>query len=840
MKGRSRVRRFLAFVCLVGAVAEAGRLDPREFDLTDYFNHHPLYSECLEYGERKQAVRLETVEYHDFDGDGTEEIIVRGYSCFTGTAGADIHAVYRLDSSQKLVELEIDDNGGRFQGQSLYEQLVGNRNFILYANDAGELVEEFHDRSARPDWQSPLALYFSWNGEKFILSRVERDVPRRHADALPQERAGGRADEPVDEPAGPPVVRSYGSLRAIMHEGKVESVTRLDELLPDESLYAVGALSDLRGEITIVAGVPYISYPAGSDQSRIVSAMAVADTESACLLVTAPVAGWISAVVDEEVPFAELDRFIETLATSAGLDASGAFPFLIESMVRDLEWHVIDGSRLPSGESSHAEHRGAAVRHQAAESRALLVGFYSPRDHGVFTHMGSNTHIHCVIEEGTSAGHVDHVLLPAGTVVHLPVTGEQEPIEKRITEEASRIHDESVQIRRDLHQHPELSDMESRTARLVAERLRSYGLEVRTDVGGHGVVGTLRGNGDGPVVAYRADMDALPQEIDELVPFKSTSAGVSHACGHDVHTAIGLGVARVLSSLRGYLPGTVLFLFQPAEETTGGAKRMIAEGVLENPRPEAIFAVHVAPVETGGIITNPGVGLPGMEQLTIRLTGADAVVAAAALVDSIRAIGTVHYPESDEEWARYFGALFQPDSFLSSFVLAMASVDPVISAMAHGDRLIREATVRGSLKASGAGEYERARALIQRTLAGLEAQGITSSMESAKVLPDMFCDEKLATWAAEPLEAVLGRQSVFHAANSFPFFGEDFAYFLQRVPGAMFFLGASNAEKGISALPHSPAFGVDEDTIRVGTVGMSNVIAQYLLESPGGSGETPR
>jgi hypothetical protein len=222
-----------------------------------------------------------------------------------------------------------------------------------------------------------------------------------------------------------------------------------------------------------------------------------------------------------------------------------------------------------------------------------------------------------------------------------------------------------------------------------------------------------------------------------------------------------------------------------------------------------------------------------MEQFTIRLAGADDLgAAAAALVGSIRAIGTVHYPDSDEEWARYFGALFQPGSFLSSFVLAMAWVEEGPSP--------EEVTIRGFLKASGVGEYERARALIQDALTDLNAQGLSTSMESAKVLPDMFCDEELANWAAEPLAAVLGREAVLHAVNSFPFFGEDFAYFLERVPGAMFFLGASNAAKGLSALPHSPTFGVDEDAIRVGTVGMSNVIVQYLLERPGAGGGSPR
>lgn len=231
-----------------------------------------------------------------------------------------------------------------------------------------------------------------------------------------------------------------------------------------------------------------------------------------------------------------------------------------------------------------------------------------------------------------------------------------------------------IEIRRDIHSHPELANQESRTAEIIARNLRSYGLEVRTEIGGHGVVGILKGANKGTVVAYRADMDALPMDIQEDVPYRSQSAGIAHACGHDVHTTLGLGIARVLSSLRDELPGTVVLIFQPAEETIEGAQRMIQEGVLSDPRPEAIFAVHVVPVEVGKVVTNPGVGLPGTE---------------------------------------------------------------------------------------------------------------------------------------------------------------DFAFFINEVPGVMFFLGASNPDTGIMALPHSPFFQVDEGAIPVGIKTMSNVLASYLLAPPG-------
>ena len=152
-----------------------------------------------------------------------------------------------------------------------------------------------------------------------------------------------------------------------------------------------------------------------------------------------------------------------------------------------------------------------------------------------------------------------------------------------------------IEVRRDIHRHPEASGQEERTAALVADRLRALGLEVETGVGGHGVVGVLRGGQPGPVVAYRADMDAVRDNSPDPVPFRSELPGVRHICGHDIHTTVALGVAVALSAVRDELPGTVKFVFQPAEENIQGAKAMIEDGVLEDPAPSAIFAVHTAP-----------------------------------------------------------------------------------------------------------------------------------------------------------------------------------------------------------------------------------------------------
>src|SRR5215208_716872 len=184
-----------------------------------------------------------------------------------------------------------------------------------------------------------------------------------------------------------------------------------------------------------------------------------------------------------------------------------------------------------------------------------------------------------------------------------------------IDRRASQVAPKVVAWRRDIHQHPELSGQEVRTARVVADHLRALGMEVRTGVGGHGVVGVVRGGRPGPVVALRADMDALPVTEEVDLPFKSTvrtsyngqEVGVMHACGHDNHVAILMGAAEVLAGMKDRLPGTVKFIFQPSEETGGaaGAGAMIQEGALDAPKVDAIFGLHVGPGPLGSVRFRP-------------------------------------------------------------------------------------------------------------------------------------------------------------------------------------------------------------------------------------------
>jgi amidohydrolase len=227
--------------------------------------------------------------------------------------------------------------------------------------------------------------------------------------------------------------------------------------------------------------------------------------------------------------------------------------------------------------------------------------------------------------------------------------------DQQIAQAAEALRAKLIEQRRDFHMHPELSNREERTSRIVAERLRALGLdEVKTGVGKYGVVALLKGSKPGPVVAVRADMDALPIQETIDVPYKSQTPGVKHACGHDVHTTVELGVAEVLSRMRDQISGTIKFIFQPAEEGApvgeeGGATLMIKEGALENPRPQAIFGLHTGSFEVGQIAYHSGPAMASADRFAIIIRGkkshgaqpqlgVDAIVVASECVTALQTI----------------------------------------------------------------------------------------------------------------------------------------------------------------------------------------------------------
>jgi len=383
-----------------------------------------------------------------------------------------------------------------------------------------------------------------------------------------------------------------------------------------------------------------------------------------------------------------------------------------------------------------------------------------------------------------------------------------------------------VETRRDIHRHPELGNREFRTGKLVAERLRALGLDVRYPVAKTGVVGILKGGRPGAVVAVRADLDALPIQERNDVPYKSENAGVKHACGHDAHTTILLGTAEVLAKMKDRLPGTVVFLFQPAEEGTpegeeGGAPLMIKEGVLDQPKVQAVYGLHMDPtLEVGEVGWSIGPIYASSDRFVIEVqgkkthgayphTGLDPIPVAAEMVQALQLIVS-----------RQFDAL-------SPKVLTVGSI--------HGGNrfniIADQVTLEGTLRTLDADVRREMKERIQRTVAGVAAtHGLTAALR-------WVGEGNLATMndAALTRASVPSLQRVYGAAQTKevkPQMGaEDFAALADRVPGLYIKMGVRNEARGITAMIHTEDFDVDERVLPLGVKAMSTLVWDYLART---------
>ncbi|WP_435283004.1 M20 metallopeptidase family protein [Streptomyces koelreuteriae] len=378
--------------------------------------------------------------------------------------------------------------------------------------------------------------------------------------------------------------------------------------------------------------------------------------------------------------------------------------------------------------------------------------------------------------------------------------------------EVGRLEEELIRLRRYLHRHPELPGEERRTAGVVARELRAAGLSVTTAVGGHGVVGVLRGARPGRTVAYRADMDAVPPK--DIV---GGGPAAAHLCGHDLHTTVALGVAKVLARLRRHLSGTVVFLFQPAEESLSGARAMIEAGVLEleleleRSRVEEIHALHCGPFPVGRFAVTPGYGMPGQDKAEVTLQGPDAPDAARRLAAEIGTLATVTPPQTPADIERMVTDAQTPDGPLARFVALRASA--------------REANVSVSYRCWPEERYTEVRENIRRLA---EPYPGTEVRFPADPFPALRCPEPDARALARHLRRRLGHDSVttLHAAFP-PFSGEDYALYLDRVPGTYTFLGIRTPGTPITAgYPHFPDFAPDERAIGIGVRAMAGWLAE--------------
>lgn len=411
---------------------------------------------------------------------------------------------------------------------------------------------------------------------------------------------------------------------------------------------------------------------------------------------------------------------------------------------------------------------------------------------------------------GVAAGLVGAGLGPARAVWAGARPASSRPVdEASVDAVASGLDRDLIELRRDLHRHPEVAGQEQRTAAVVAQRLRAAGLQVTTGVGGTGVLGVLTGSRPGRTVAYRADMDAVP-------PNGQLGGGTqpAHVCGHDIHTAVGVGVARVLAHLRSRLSGTVAFVFQPAEEALSGAAAMLADGVFDRVRPAEIHALHCGPFPVGQFVVTPGSGLPGQDRGTISLTGIDAVARATRLATEIKALGTVTPPATSEGVEQLVADFLTPDGPLAEFVYMSTQV-----AQTSGG-----AEVRVSYRCWPENRYLEIRQDIQRLAQAHQPASVAFPTDP---FPAMVCPEPEGEALKRYLRRTVGHEGVRTLHAAVPFSGEDFSLFLDRLPGTYTFLGVRAPGAAVeTSYPHFGPFDPDERAIGHGVRAMAGWLAR--------------
>ncbi len=385
--------------------------------------------------------------------------------------------------------------------------------------------------------------------------------------------------------------------------------------------------------------------------------------------------------------------------------------------------------------------------------------------------------------------------------------------------EAGAIEPEIIKTRREIHQRPELAYREEVTAKLVADRLESLGLEVKRKIGGTGVLGILRGSKNGKVVALRADMDALPLEEMADVEFKSKEKGVMHACGHDTHVAMLLGAAKLLADHKDELHGTVKFLFQPAEEQggRGGAKPMIEDGVMENPKVDFVFGLHISGDDKSGVFgLRGGAIMAAPDRFVVKILGKgghgsaphqtiDPVYVAAQVIIAVQGVSS---------------RMIDP---VQPFVISVGSVHSGTKENIIPDQAVLEGTIRTMDETT----RKRAKVKVEEVVNGVcRAFGARAEVEFEEdAYPVTVNDEKVTEQAMRIL-----KKAGFKVKTKEPLLGgEDFSRFLHKAPGTFYFLGTINPSKGCIYPNHSSQFKADEEVLKLGTASLAQLAMEFTM-----------
>ncbi|MBO3117487.1 amidohydrolase [Winogradskyella sp. DF17] len=428
-----------------------------------------------------------------------------------------------------------------------------------------------------------------------------------------------------------------------------------------------------------------------------------------------------------------------------------------------------------------------------------------------------------------------HVLLSFLTLFTTLTFGQIKDHSEAVNKKADKIEQKVIAWRHDIHQNPELGNREFRTAALVAKHLESLGIDVQKEVGVTGVVGILKGDKPGPVVALRADMDALPVEEKNDLEFaskvKTTYNGketyVMHACGHDGHVAILMGVAEILSEMRSDLKGTVKFIFQPAEEGApkgeeGGAELMTKEGVLENPKVDVIFGLHMdALTEVGQITYRPAGIMAGVNDMKITVKGkpahgstpwlgVDPVLVSAQIITNLQSIVSRNVALTD-----------------NAAVVTVGAINGGNRSNIIPEQVEMLGTIRTFTEEDEAFVIRRIKEIVEYTS---KAAGATATVEApySASYPVTFNNEKLTEMMLPTLEKSAGKENVtlIPAITG----AEDFSFFAQKVPGLYFFVGSTTIGTDIKTVGdhHTPQFLMDDSSFKTGVKAMCNLVFDYM------------
>ena len=427
------------------------------------------------------------------------------------------------------------------------------------------------------------------------------------------------------------------------------------------------------------------------------------------------------------------------------------------------------------------------------------------------------------------------VLLFSLLALSASIYAQTDALRNKVKQSADIIEPKVIEWRRDFHEHPELGNRETRTAGIVAKYLQSLGIEVKTGVATTGVVGILKGSKPGPVVALRADMDGLPVVERVPVPFaskvKSTyngqEVGVMHACGHDTHVAILMGVAEVLAGMQKDLKGTVKFIFQPAEEgvpkgEAGGAEQMIKEGVMENPKVDVIFGLHInAQTEVGEITYRPGGTMAAVNDMKITIKGksahgaypwlsVDPIVVAAQVINSLQTIVSRNLDVTANAGVVTIGSIHGGNR--SNIIPEQVEMLGTIRALSSEDEKML---------------IERIKQVATKTA---EAAGATAEViiPYTNHYPVTFNDVELTQKMLPSLQKTAGAEHV--TLKPAVTGAEDFSFFQQKVPGLFFFLGGlpKGKDPKTSGPHHTPDFFIDDSGLKLGVNAIANLTLDYM------------